>query len=57
MISRHVTSRITLTPLRSQAAFSLLEVMIACGIFFMAIFAILALVSEHPAQRPQPPPR
>jgi len=26
-------------------AFSLLEVMIACGIFFMAIFAILALVS------------
>jgi hypothetical protein len=31
---------------RSQTAFSLLEVMIACGIFFMAIFAILALVSS-----------
>jgi Tfp pilus assembly protein PilV len=27
------------------AAFTLLEVMIACGIFFMATFAILALVS------------
>jgi len=31
---------------RSQTAFSLLEVMIACGIFFMAIFAILAMVSS-----------
>jgi Tfp pilus assembly protein PilV len=31
---------------RSQTAFSLLEVMIACGIFFMAIFSILALVSS-----------
>ena len=30
---------------RSETAFSLLEVMIACGIFFMAIFAILAMVS------------
>ena len=30
---------------RSQTAFSLLEVMIASGIFFMAIFAILAMVS------------
>jgi len=30
----------------SAAAFSLLEVMIACGIFFMAVFAILALVSN-----------
>jgi hypothetical protein len=29
-----------------QTAFSLLEVMIACGIFFMAIFAILAMVSS-----------
>ncbi len=29
----------------SQTAFSLLEVMIACGIFFMAVFAILAMVS------------
>jgi hypothetical protein len=28
-----------------RAAFSLLEVMIACGIFFMAIFAILGLIS------------
>ena len=34
------------TPLRSRAAFSLLEVMIAGGIFFMAIFAILAMVSN-----------
>ncbi len=34
-----------LTP-RSRAAFSLLEVMIACGIFFMAIFTILSLVSS-----------
>jgi hypothetical protein len=31
---------------RAQTAFSLLEVMIACGIFFMAIFAILAMVSS-----------
>jgi len=31
---------------RARAAFSLLEVMIACGIFFMAVFAILALVSN-----------
>ncbi len=30
----------------SQRAFSLLEVMIACGIFFMAVFAILAMVSS-----------
>ena len=30
---------------RSQTAFSLLEVMIASGIFFMSIFAILAMVS------------
>jgi Tfp pilus assembly protein PilV len=37
------------TSLRSrpcQTAFSLLEVMIACGIFFMAVFAILAMVSS-----------
>jgi hypothetical protein len=32
--------------LRAQTAFSLLEVMIACGIFFMAVFAILAMVSN-----------
>ena len=31
---------------RSQTAFSLLEVMIASGIFFMSIFAILALMSS-----------
>ena len=31
---------------RPTTAFSLLEVMIACGIFFMAVFAILALVSN-----------
>ena len=36
-----------LSPLRSgRAAFSLLEVMIAGGIFFMAVFAILAMVSS-----------
>ena len=29
-----------------QRAFTLLEVMIACGIFFIAVFAILALVSN-----------
>jgi hypothetical protein len=31
---------------RSNRAFTLMEVMIACGIFFMATFAILALVSS-----------
>jgi Tfp pilus assembly protein PilV len=31
---------------RDQRAFSLLEVMIAIGIFFMAVFAILGLVSS-----------
>ena len=36
----------TLPSPRSQTAFSLLEVMIACGIFFMAVFAILAMVSN-----------
>src|SRR5437762_11918375 len=30
----------------SSRAFTLLEVMIACGIFFIAVFAILALVSN-----------
>ncbi len=29
-----------------ERAFTLLEVMIACGIFFIAVFAILALVSN-----------
>lgn len=32
---------------RSTDAFTLLEVMIAAGIFFMAIFAILALVTSN----------
>jgi Tfp pilus assembly protein PilV len=32
-------------PIGRPRAFSLIEVMIACGIFFMATFAILALVS------------
>ena len=36
----------TLRSPRSQTAFSLLEVMVASGIFFMGIFAILALVSS-----------
>jgi hypothetical protein len=31
---------------RPASAFTLLEVMIACGIFFIAVFAILALVSS-----------
>src|SRR5512133_15122 len=31
---------------RTSAAFTLIEVMIACGIFFMATFGILALVSS-----------
>jgi hypothetical protein len=31
---------------RPQTAFSLLEVMIASGIFFMCVFAILAMVSN-----------
>jgi len=32
---------------RSRAAFTLLEVMIAMAIFFMAIFAILGLVAQN----------
>jgi type II secretory pathway pseudopilin PulG len=32
---------------RSAAAFTIIEVMIAMGIFFMAIFAILSLVSSN----------
>lgn len=35
------------SPGRGNVAFTLLEVMIAVGIFFMAIFAILALVSQN----------
>jgi hypothetical protein len=45
-------------PLRRCRAFSLLEVMIAAGIFFLAVFAILGLVSAtlsnaRRLQRPQ----
>jgi Tfp pilus assembly protein PilV len=32
-------------PGRAEGAFTLIEVMIACGLFFMASFAILALVA------------
>lgn len=39
---RHLDARVQRT---AQAAFSLIEVMIALGIFFMAVFSILALVS------------
>jgi hypothetical protein len=39
-------SRITPSRSRRTTAFTLLEVMIACGIFFIAVFAILALVSS-----------
>jgi len=44
----HHASRITFHVSRpsTRAAFSLLEVMIAGGIFFVAIFAILAMVSS-----------
>ena len=38
--------RIDHASLRDEAAFSLLEVMIALGIFFMCIFAILDLTSQ-----------
>jgi hypothetical protein len=31
---------------RAESAFSLLEVMVACGILFMAVFTILGLVSN-----------
>jgi hypothetical protein len=45
--SRVDTPRINLPRARdSRAAFSLLEVMIASGIFFMCVFAILAMVSS-----------
>src|ERR1051326_2863346 len=42
LVTRHL-SPVTCHP--SAVAFTLMEVMIACAIFFMAIFAILALVS------------
>jgi hypothetical protein len=41
-----VRLRPSLLARRSAIAFTLLEVMIACGIFFTATFAILALVSQ-----------
>ena len=51
--TQYATRNTSLTPLpspprsrRSRSAFSLLEVMIAGGIFFMAIFAILALMAN-----------
>src|SRR5438552_18762680 len=48
----------TLDPRPSSPAFTLIEVMIALGIFFMAVFTILALVSQilrnaRGLQRPQ----
>ena len=44
-ITHHALRSSALRSPPSQTAFSLLEVMIACGIFFMAVFAILAMVS------------
>jgi type II secretory pathway pseudopilin PulG len=47
--SRHesLAGRVPPLPHRKRTgAFTLIEVMIACGIFFMATFAILALVSQ-----------
>src|SRR5689334_18596540 len=41
-----VTSAATITRTIGESAFTLLEVMIAMGIFFMAVFTILALVSS-----------
>jgi len=48
----------TLNPRPSTSAFTLIEVMIALGIFFMSVFTILALVSQilrnaRGLQRPQ----
>ena len=39
-------SRITASWQQRGTAFTLLEVMIACGIFFIAVFAILGMVSN-----------
>jgi hypothetical protein len=44
--SLRVMQHATLNGSIREKAFTLLEVMIACGIFFIAIFAILALVSN-----------
>jgi type II secretion system protein I len=43
--SRPSSSSSSLHPPAFSRAFTLIEVMVACGIFFMATFAILALVS------------
>jgi hypothetical protein len=45
-ITHHALQLPLLRPRHSQTAFSLMEVMIACGIFFMCIFSILAMVSS-----------
>src|SRR5262249_17928349 len=45
--NRSARLRIEPTKSNSTKAFSLIEVMIAMGIFFMAIFSILALVSTN----------
>src|SRR5438309_10560341 len=44
--SRKVRSQWSVVNSITRRAFTLLEVMIACGIFFIAVFAILALVSN-----------
>jgi len=56
--STSLSSPSTLDARPSTAAFTLIEVMIALGIFFMAVFSILALVSgilrnARGLQRPQ----
>jgi len=42
----HLASPVTRHPSRSHRGFTLMEVMIAAAIFFLAIFSILALVSS-----------
>jgi Tfp pilus assembly protein PilV len=43
---RHAPRSTLHAPRPARAAFSLLEVMVACGIFFIAVFAILAMISS-----------
>ena len=45
-ITDHPSPGTNLVIRHSPAAFTLMEVMIACGVFFMCVFAILALVSN-----------
>ena len=45
-LTHHPSAVTNLVTRHSPAAFTLVEVMIACGIFFMCVFAILALVSN-----------